>query len=159
MQRSNWLAYLILAAALAAPAPAAAQHTHGHGAGGGGMPMETRDVLAEGVKVTFQVMANAEHRKMLAAMKSKEEPEKGTSHNIAVVLQDTAGGKPIVDAQVKMKVIDPGGAEQVKPLRFSKAMQSYDNYFNLAAKGTYQLIVAFKTGERLRNAGVYFEVK
>ena len=58
-----------------------------------------------------------------------------------------------------MKLIDPKGQEQVKSLRFSKDMKSYDNYFNLADKGQYQTIVAFKAGGKTMNAGVYYDLK
>jgi len=158
----KWILVLITAAAagLAIPSMTLAQHAHGHGAAaGGGMKMDTREVLVEGVKVVFQIMTNAEHQKMLTDMKSKEEPEKGTTHNIAVVLTDDKTKKEIMDAQVKMKLIDPKGADQVKSLRVSEAMKSYDNYFNLADKGQYQLLVAFKVGEQTRNAGVYYDRK
>lgn len=65
-----------------------AQHSHGHGMGGSAMKMETREVLVEGVKVTFQIMANDEHRKMLKEMKMKEDVETGTTHNVTVILKD-----------------------------------------------------------------------
>jgi hypothetical protein len=159
----KWIFVLITAAAagLAIPSVALAQHAHGQGAaaGGGDMKMETREVLVEGVKVVFQIMTNAEHQKMLTDMKSKEEPEKGTTHNVAVVLTDEKTKKEIMDAQVKMKLIDPKGGEQVKSLRVSEAMKSYDNYFNLADKGKYQLLVVFKVGDQARNAGVYYDRK
>ncbi len=45
-----------------------AQHMHGGGMGGG-MKMETKDVLVEGTKVSFMVMDNEAHKKMLADMK------------------------------------------------------------------------------------------
>ena len=142
----------------------AAQHQHGSpgghaGHGAPGMQMDQREVLVEGVRVIFQIMTNAEHKKMLVAMKSKEEPEAGTTHNIAVVLQTDATRKEILDAEVRMKLIDPKGQEQVKPLRFSKEMKSYDNYFTLADKGQYQILVAFKTGGKTLNAGVYYDLK
>jgi len=158
----KWILVLVTAAAagLAIPSMTMAQHAHGHGAAsGGGMKMDTREVLVEGVKVVFQIMTNAEHQKMLTDMKSKEEPEKGTTHNVTVVLTDEKTKKEIMDAQVKMKLIDPKGADQVKSLRASEAMKSYDNYFNLADKGQYQLLVAFKVGEQTRNAGVYYDRK
>jgi hypothetical protein len=160
MKSSRWSALLVLVALMFSPATGGAQsHGHGHGSGGGGMKMDSREVLVEGVKVTFQIMTNAEHKKMLVAMKSKEEPEKDTSHNLTVVLTDAGSGKEIPEAQAKMKVIDPAGREQVKSLRYSPEMKSYDNYFSLADKGRYQLIIAFKSDEKVRNAGIYYEVK
>ena len=41
------------------------------------MKMDTKEVLVEGVKVTFQIMANEEHQKMLKDMKMKEDIEPG----------------------------------------------------------------------------------
>jgi hypothetical protein len=153
------VAAVITAALVFTAAPLAlAQHSHGGGKAEA-MKMDTREVLVEGVKVVFQIMTNAEHKKMLTDMKSKEEPEKGTTHNVAVVLTDEKTKKEIMDAQVKMKLLDPKGGEQVKPLRASEAMKSFDNYFNLPDKGQYQLLVAFKVGDQTRNAGVYYDRK
>jgi hypothetical protein len=148
---------------IAAAGTAGAQHQHGSPGGAGhgvpGMQMDQKEVVVEGVKVTFQIMSNAEHKKMLASMKSKEEPEPGSTHNIAVVLQDDAARKEILDAEMRMKVIDPTGQDQVKSMRFSKDMKSYDNYFTLTGKGRYQLLVAFKAGGKTMNAGVYYDLK
>jgi len=149
---------------LAGAGIAGAQHQHGSpgghaGHGAPGMQMDQKEVVVEGVKVIFQVMSNTEHKKMLTSMKSQEEPEQGTTHNIAVVLQDDATRKEILDAEMRLKMIDPKGQDQVKPMRFSKEMKSYDNYFNLAGKGQYQLIVAFRTGGKTLNAGVYYDLK
>ena len=69
-----------------------AQHSHG-GMSGGAMKMDTKEVLVEGTKVTFQIMANAEHQKMLKDMKMKEEIEAGTTHNITVTLKDDKSQK------------------------------------------------------------------
>ena len=136
-----------------------AQHGHGHGMGGSAMKMETREVLVEGVKVTFQIMANDEHRKMLKEMKMKEDVEPGTSHNITVVLKDGKTQREITDAQVTMKVIDPKGKDQIKDMRYEGMMKSFDAYFNLPDKGKYQLIVLVKRGDQRIPAGIYYEVK
>ena len=48
-----------------------AQHSHGGMSMGTPMKMDTKEVLVEGVKVTFQIMANDEHQKMLKDMKMK----------------------------------------------------------------------------------------
>ena len=47
------------------PTLTVAQHSHGGGMTGGSMKMETKDVLVEGVKVTFQIMANRNTRRCL----------------------------------------------------------------------------------------------
>ena len=129
---------------------------HGHGAGS---KMETREVLVEGVKVIFQIMSNAEHKKMLKDMKMKEDVEPGTTHNITVTLKDEKTRKEVTDAQVQMKVVDPKGKDQIKALKYEGEMKSYDAYFNLPGKGKYQVLVLFKIGEKKGTAGIYYEVK
>jgi hypothetical protein len=126
---------------------------------GSSMKMDTREVLAEGVKVTFQIMANEEHKKMLRDMKMKEDPEPGTTHNITVTLKDEKSQKEISDAQITMKVVDPNGKDQIKSMKFEGEMKSYDAYFNLPDKGKYQVMILFKTGDQKRTAGIYYEMK
>jgi hypothetical protein len=121
--------------------------------------MDTKEVLAEGVKVTFQMMANDEHRKMLKDMKIKEDIEPGTTHNITVILKDEKTQKEITNAQINMKVIDPKGKDQVKSMKYDEMMKSYDAYFNLKEKGKYQVMILFKIEEQKRTAGIYYELK
>ena len=123
------------------------------------MKMETREVLAEGVKITFQIMANDEHRKMLKEMKMKEDVEPGTTHNITLVLKDGKTQKEITDAQATMKVIDPKGKDQIKEMKYEGAMKSFDAYFNLPDKGKYQVVVLVKKGDQKIPAGIYYEVR
>jgi hypothetical protein len=123
------------------------------------MKMETREVLVEGVKVIFQIMSNAEHKKMLKDMKMKEDIEPGTTHNITVTLKDEKTQKEVTDAEIQMKVVDPKGKDQIKALKYEGEMKSYDAYFNLPAKGKYQVLVLFKTGEKKGTAGIYHEIK
>jgi hypothetical protein len=123
------------------------------------MKMDTKEVLVEGVKVSFQIMANMDHKKMLKDMKMKEDIEPGTTHNITVILKDDKTQKEITDAQINMKVVDPKGKDQIKTLRYEGEMKSYDAYFNLKEKGKYQVMVLFKVGEQKRTAGIYYEVK
>jgi hypothetical protein len=134
------------------------QHGHG-GMSTGGMKMETKDVLVEGVKVSFMVMANDEHKKMLRDMKMKEDIEPGTTHNITVTLKDEKTQKEVTDAQVSMKVVDPKGKDQVKALKYEGEMKSHDAYFNLPEKGKYQIMVLFKIGDQKRTAGINHEIK
>ena len=136
-----------------------AQHSHGHGMGGSAMKMETREVLVEGVKVTFQIMANDEHRKMLKDMKMKEDVEPGTTHNITLTLKEEKTQREITDAQVTMKVIDPKGKDQIKNMKFEGDMKSFDGYFALPDKGKYQVIVLVKRGDQKTPAGIYYEIK
>ncbi len=135
-----------------------AQHSHG-GMSMGSMKMETKEVLVEGVKVTFQVMANDEHQKMLKDMKMKENIETGTTHNITVTLKDQKTQKDITDAQITMKVVEPKGKDQIKPLKYEDMMKSYDAYFNLPEKGKYQVMILAKIGEKKVTAGMYYDIK
>ena len=136
-----------------------AQHSHGGMSMGTPMKMDTKEVLVEGVKVTFQMMANNEHQKMLKDMKMKEDVEPGTTHNITVTLKDDKTQKEITDAQINMKVVDPKGKDQIKPLKYDGEMKSYDAYFNLPEKGKYQVMILAKVGEKKTTAGIYYEVK
>lgn len=134
-----------------------AQHSHG-GMSGSAMKMDTKEVLVEGTKVTFQIMVNAEHQKMLKDMKMKEDIEAGTTHNITVTLKDEKSQKEITNAEVTMKVVDPKGKDQIKVLKYEKDMKSYDGYFNLPEKGKYQVMVLVKQGEQKKTAGIYYDV-
>jgi predicted thioesterase len=136
-----------------------AQHSHGGMSTGTPMKMDSKDVLVEGVKVSFQIMANDEHKKMLKDMKMKEDVEAGTTHNITVTLKDEKTQKEITEAQINMKVIDPKGKDQIKALKYEDMMKSYDAYFNLPEKGKYQVMILFKIREQKRTAGIYYEVK
>ena len=125
MRLNRIIAAIVTAGVIVAPGLAAAQHQHGSpgghaGHGAPGMQMDQREVLVEGVRVIFQIMTNAEHKKMLVAMKSKEEPEAGTTHSIAVVLQTDATRKEILDAEMRMKLVDPKGQEQVNRCAFPR---------------------------------------
>jgi len=136
-----------------------AQHSHGGMSMGTPMKMDTREVLVEGIKVTFQIMANGEHQKMLKDMKMKEEIEPGTTHNITVTLKDEKSQKEIGDAQVTMKVVDPKGKDQIKAMKYEGMMKSYDAYFNLPETGKYQVMVLVKNGDQKIPAGIYYDVK
>jgi hypothetical protein len=136
-----------------------AQHSHGGMSTGGSMKMDIKEVIVEGTKVIFQIMANDEHKKMLKDMKMKEDIEPGTTHNITVTLKDEKTKKEIGDAQINMKVVDPKGKDQIKTLKYEEMMKSYDAYFNLPDKGKYQVMVLFKIGEQKRTAGIYYEIK
>ena len=135
------------------------QHSHGGMSMGSSMKMETKEVLVEGVKVTFQIMDNDEHRKMLKDMNMKEGIEPGTTHNITVTLKDAKTQKDITNAQITMKVVDPKGKDQIKPMKYEDMMKSYDAYFNLPEKGKYQVMILAKMGERKITAGIYYDLK
>ena len=134
------------------------QHMHG-GMSGSSMKMDTKEVLVEGTKVTFQIMANGEHQKMLKDMKMKEDIEAGTTHNITVTLKDDKSQKEITNADITMKVVDPKGKDQIKTLKYDDSMKSYDAFFNLPEKGKYQVMVLVKQGDQKKTAGIYYEIK
>ncbi len=140
--------------------PSIAQHSHGGMSMGTPMKMDTKEVLVEGVKVTFQIMGNDEHKKMLKDMKMQDDVEAGTTHNITVTLKDEKTQKEIPDAQINMKLVDPKGKDQVKMLKYEEMMKSYDAFFNLPEKGKYQVMVLFKIGDKKPvPAGIYYEIK
>ena len=140
------------------PSISLAQHQHG-ATKGEAMKMDTKEVLVEGVKVVFQIMTNDEHKKMLVDMKSKEQPEAGTTHNIAVTLVDEKSHKEVTNAEISMKVIDPADKSQIKALSADTMMKYYNAYFNLSQKGKYQVLIVFKIGEKKNTAGIYYETK
>ncbi len=159
MKPGKWLALGIAVVGILVPVISAAQHSHGHASSSSAMKMDTREVLVEGVKVTFQIMANADHRKMLKDMKMKDDIEAGSTHNVTVVLTDQETQKPITEASVSMKVVDPTGKDQIKNLKYEGSMKSYDAYFNLPQKGKYEILVLIKSGDQKKTAGVYYELK
>lgn len=137
---------------------ASAQHQHG-GSTGKAVKADLREVVVEGAKVIFQIMPNKDHQKMLKEMNMKEDIEAGTTHNITVVLKDEKGLKEITNAEIHMKVINPEGKDQIKPMRYEGAMKSYDAYADLSVKGKYQVMVLFRVGQKKRSAGIYHEEK
>jgi hypothetical protein len=153
---------LILSVSLLAlgafPAPAPAQHSHG-GSTGSPLEMFSKEVSVNDMRVVFQIMENKTHKKMLDEMKKKEEPEKGTTHNIAVQLLDEKTRKETLEAKVNMKVIGPDGKDQIKPLKADEMMKYYSGYFDLSRKGKYQVLILFKVGERTSSAGIEYELK
>jgi hypothetical protein len=159
MKKNKWLVLGMVLGGMLVPAISSAQHAHGQGSGGSSMKMDTREVLVEGFKVTFQIMANADHLKMLKDMKMKDDIEQGTTHNVTVVLTDQATQKEITDAAVSMKVVDPKGKDQIKNLKYEGSMKSYDGYFNMPEKGKYELLVLIKAGDQKKTAGIYYELK
>jgi len=159
MKKYKWLALSIAVVSMLSPTLSSAQHSHGQGSAASGMKMDTREVLVEGFKVTFQIMANAEHRKMLKDMKMKDDVEPGTTHNVTVVLLDRATQKPITDAAVNMKMVDSKGKDQIKRLTYENSMKSYDGYFNMPEKGRYEILVLIKRADQKQTAGIYYELK
>ena len=156
--KKNLLVLLLLMGCALLFQAALSQAQHGHGSGSS-PAMEVREVLTGGVKVSFQIMPNEEHRKALKSMKMKDDVEPGSTHNIAVVCTDEKTGKPITDAAVSMKVIDPAKKDQIKNMKYEAKMKSYDAYFSLKDKGKYQIMVLLKRGEQKLAAGIYYEME
>jgi hypothetical protein len=147
---------LLVAALIALPSISLAQHQHG-APKGEAVKMDTKEVLVEGVKIVFQIMTNESHTKMLEEMKSKEQPEAGTTHNISVTLADEKTRKEMMNGEVTMKVIDPSGKSQIKTLNPDAEMKYYNAYFGLSQKGKYQVLIVFKVGDKKGNAGIYYD--
>ena len=168
------LVLILLAGTFLSPLPSISQHQHGgHQMPGtpgkeGEKRMETavgneaspiRTFLLEGVKASFSITPMAEHKKMLTDMKMKVVVDPQATHNISVILTDTRSNLPIPDAVVKMKVIDPGGKEQVKLLDFIMCMNQYSGDFTLSEKGRYQLLILFKSSGQKKAAGFYYTLQ
>jgi hypothetical protein len=86
----------------------------------------------------------------------KEDVEPGTTHNITVLLKYEKTQKEITCATVDMKLVDPKGKDQMKPLKYEDAMKSYDGYFDMKEKGKYQVMILFKAGDKKSTAGIYY---
>jgi len=157
MKRLGWVSVMSFLGLFIFSSLSLAQH--GGMKMGGEMKMETKEVLVEGVKVSFQIMTNEEHKKMLKDTKMKGDIEPGTTHIIGVTLKDEKTQKEITDAQINMKVIDPKGKDQVKALKYEEMMKSYEAFFNMPDKGKYQVMILFKTGDQKKTAGTYYEIK
>jgi len=159
MKRLVWFLGTFLLSLFILTSISLAQHSHGGMSMGTPMKMDTKEVIVEGVRVSFQIMANDEHMKMIKDMKMKEEVESGTTHNITVTLKDMKTQKEIADAQINMKVVDPEGKDQIKALKYEEMMKSYDAFFNLPEKGKYQVMILAKDGEKKITAGIYYDLK
>ncbi len=138
---------------------------HGHGGMMGAQPqqqpamkMDSTDVFADGVQVTFMIMRNEMHKGMLEKMKMKEEPEAGTTHDIMVLIRDEKTGRELTGARVTLKVIGPDENEQVKAANYKEMMRTYDTYFNFAEKGKYQVLALFEIGGQKRAIGISYEI-
>ena len=159
MVKIKWIGFM---AGLLLAVAGAVHAQHDHGAQGGEThemsAMATQDVLVDGVVVGFAVMENAEHLKMLREMKMKENIEPGTTHNIMVTLKDQKTLKPIPNAAVTMRVVDPSGKDRIQKLNYDASMNSYDNYFNMPEQGRYQILIIARYDDQKKTAGIYYDV-
>jgi hypothetical protein len=135
---------------------------HGHGGGAGNqqpaMKMNSTDVFADGLQVTFMVMRNEMHKGMIEKMKMKEALEPGSTHNIMVLIRDEKTGKEFTDGRVTLKVVGPDDKDQVKSANYKEMMRTYDAYFNLSGEGKYQVAALFEISGQKRVVGVSFEI-
>jgi hypothetical protein len=116
-------------------------------------------LLNGSVKASFAIRSMADHRKMLQEMKMKVDVDPQVTHNIGVTLTDVRSNLPLNEAVVKMKVISPGGKEEVKILDHIPAMNQYAGDFLFSEKGRYQILILFKSGGKKQAGGFYFRMR
>lgn len=150
------LPFLLLMGLLLSPLPALSQSGHDHGATQGA---ESREVVVDQVKISFSVMDNASHRKMLQEMKMADTIVPGTTHNISVTLLNTQTGKQITDAAITMRVVKPDASDEIKPLVFEAMMKNYEAYFSLPQKGRHQILVLIRIGDQKKSAGITYTLQ
>ncbi|MBA4418055.1 MAG: hypothetical protein C0392_09120 [Syntrophus sp. (in: bacteria)] len=139
---------------LIAPSVFAASDQHGAADKGQTMKMPSIDVFADGVHVTFMVMKNENHKTMLTQMKMNEEIEKGTTHNIMVLVRDEKTGKEYANKSITITVTDPDDNEQMKKGSYKDMMRTYDGYFKMSQTGKYQIKVLFEIEGKKRSIGI-----
>ncbi len=122
------------------------------------MKMNSTDVVADGLQVTFMVMRNETHKGMLEKMKMKEALEPGSTHNIMVLVRDEKTGKELTGGKVTLKLVSPDEKEQVKSANYKEMMRTYDAYFNLAETGRYQVTALFEIGGQKRAVGISYDI-
>lgn len=144
--------------AVAVPlAATAAQHEHGsmHEGHGGmmGKGAVAHEEVVNGVKATFKVMSMAEMMKGMTMPKGMKE-----THHIMVEFKDAKSGKPLTEGDVKVKVIGPDKAEQVKDLMGMEGHFGAD--FDLSRKGKYGVLAKFKLKDgNVRSAKFWYTIK
>jgi hypothetical protein len=151
---------LILAAAMALTAPLAsyaADHEHMDMGHGGHSMMEMGNTahqqVIDGVKATFKVMSMKERMKGMEMPKGMKE-----THHIMVEFKDAKSGKALTEGTVKVKVLGPNKAEQVKDLMGMQGHFGAD--FDLSKKGKYGVMARFllKDG-KVRSSKFWYAVK
>lgn len=146
--------------AVAVPlAATAAQHEHGsmHEGHGGmmGKGAVAHEEVVDGVKATFKVMDMKDHMK---AMKMEMPKGMKETHHIMVEFKDAKSGKPLTEGDVKVKVIGPDKAEQVKDLMGMEGHFGAD--FDLTRKGKYGVLAKFKLKDgNVRSAKFWYTIK
>ncbi len=159
-------ALIIAAAAFALAMPLAAladmnmEHEHGsmpmdHGSmkmehgGGHMMGKAAHEEVVDGVKATFSVL---DIKAKMKEMGMKE------THHIMVMFKDAKSGKALSQGEVKVKVMGPDKAEQVKDLMGMEGGFGAD--FTMPAKGKYGVMAKFKLADgKVRTAKFWYTVK
>lgn len=128
------------------------EHGMDHGKEQGGMMAMGKlahEEVVDGVKASFRVMD------VRAAMEKAGRKE--TSH-IMVVFSDASSGKKLSEGEVKVKVLGPDKAEQVKDLMGMEGGFGAD--FTMSNKGRYGVMAKFKLKNgKVRSTKFWYEVK
>ena len=135
---------LVIAAAsfaLAAPLAALAEMDMDHGSmkmehGSHMMGNVVHEEVVDGVKASFSVLD--------IGAKMKEAGMKET-HHIMVMFTDAKSGKQLAEGDVKVKVMGPDKAEQVKDLMGMEG--GFGSDFTLPKKGKYGVMAKFKLAD------------
>ncbi len=109
----------------------------------GGHSKAAHEEVVDGVKATFDVYN-------LTGMKE--------THHIMVTFADAKTGKPLSQGEVKIKVVGPDKAEQVKDLM---AMgEGFGANFTMPKKGKYGVMAKFKLADgKVRSVKFWYTVK
>jgi len=148
---------LVIAAAsfaLAAPLAALAEMDMDHGSmkmehGSHMMGNVVHEEVVDGVKASFSVLD--------IGAKMKEAGMKET-HHIMVMFKDAKTGKALTEGEVKVKVVGPDKAEQVKDLMGMEG--GFGSDFTLPKKGKYGVMAKFKLKDgKVRMVKFWYTVK
>ena len=148
---------LVIAAAsfaLAAPLAALAEMDMDHGSmkmehGSHMMGNVVHEEVVDGVKASFSVLD--------IGAKMKEAGMKET-HHIMVMFKDAKTGKALTEGEVKVKVVGPDKAEQVKDLMGMEG--GFGSDFTLPKPGKYGVMAKFKLKDgKVRTAKFWYTVK
>ena len=147
-------AVLALAAPMVSRAMDHEGHDHGamkmeHGGGMMAMGKVAHEEVVDGVKATFEVL---DIQKKMQEMGMKE------THHIMVVYTDVKSGKKLSEGDVKMKVMAPDKAEQVKDLMGMEG--GFGSDFVMENKGKYGVMCKFKAPDgKVRQYKFWYTVK
>lgn len=130
---------------------------------------QTQVVTVDGFQVSFDITTMAAHHELMASMnmemgddhKAKMAAD-GPSHYVMVTVLDDQK-KPVANAPLKLKVIDPAGkpvgdAAGIDAETMSgKGMFHYGHGFDLSAPGRYQVMAMFAVEGTTHQTGIYWE--